>query len=93
VIGLGAHTASLGLLITAHSDLPVLFTMGAFVGQHGSWNRSPPSGYRVIFIPFVDGKPNGEPVDVLTGFLDTDGRARGPAGWGGVRPSCRTADR
>lgn len=74
---LGAHTASLGLAITANSGLPAPFTAGAFVGQHGSWNRRPPSGYRVIFVPFVDGKPNGPPVDVLTGFLDADGQARG----------------
>ena len=75
--GLGAHTASLGLAITAHSGLPAPFTAGAFVGQHGSWNRRPPSGYRVIFVPFTDGKPDGEPVDVLTGFLNADGQARG----------------
>jgi glucose/arabinose dehydrogenase len=74
---LGAHTASLGLAITAHSGLPAPFTAGAFVGQHGSWNRRPPSGYRVIFIPFSDGKPAGEPVDVLTGFLNAGGQARG----------------
>jgi glucose/arabinose dehydrogenase len=74
---LGAHTASLGLAITAHSGLPAPFTAGAFVGQHGSWNRRPPSGYRVIFIPFSDGKPNGEPVDVLTDFLNAHGQARG----------------
>jgi glucose/arabinose dehydrogenase len=74
---LGAHTASLGLEITAHSGLPAPFTAGAFVGQHGSWNRRPPSGYRVIFIPFTDSKPSGEPMDVLTGFLDHDGQARG----------------
>jgi glucose/arabinose dehydrogenase len=74
---LGAHTASLGLAITAHSDLPAPFTAGAFVGQHGSWNRRPPSGYRVVFIPFVNGKPDGEPVEVLTGFLNADGQARG----------------
>ena len=74
---LGAHTASLGLAITAHSGLPAPFTAGAFVGQHGSWNRRPPSGYRVIFIPFVNGKPDGEPVEVLTGFLNADGQARG----------------
>jgi glucose/arabinose dehydrogenase len=52
---LGAHTASLGLAITAHSGLPAPFTAGAFVGQHGSWNRRPPSGYRVIFIPCLSG--------------------------------------
>jgi glucose/arabinose dehydrogenase len=74
---LGAHTASLGLAITANSGLPAPFTAGAFVGQHGSWNRRPPSGYRVIFVPFAEGKPDGQPVDVLTGFLDDDGQARG----------------
>ncbi len=74
---LGAHTASLGLTITADSGLPAPFTAGAFVGQHGSWNRRPPSGYRVIFVPFVNGKPDGQPVDVLTGFLNADGQARG----------------
>jgi glucose/arabinose dehydrogenase len=50
---------------------------GAFVGQHGSWNRKPRAGYKVIFVPFVDGRPNGMPQDVLTGFLDADGNARG----------------
>jgi glucose/arabinose dehydrogenase len=74
---LGAHTASLGLAITAHSGLPAPFGSGAFVGQHGSWNRRPASGYRVIFIPFREGKPDGPPIDVLTGFLDSDGQARG----------------
>jgi glucose/arabinose dehydrogenase len=74
---LGAHTASLGLAITAASGLPAPFRTGAFVGQHGSWNRRPPSGYRVIFVPFSGGKPDGQPVDVLTGFLDDDGQARG----------------
>jgi glucose/arabinose dehydrogenase len=74
---LGAHTASLGLAITARSGLPAPFTTGTFVGQHGSWNRRPPSGYRVIFIPFENGRPSGEPVDVLTGFLNADGEALG----------------
>jgi glucose/arabinose dehydrogenase len=46
------------------------------VGQHGSWNRRPPSGYRVIFVPFIDGKPAVEPIDVLIGFLDANGQAR-----------------
>nr|WP_211314165.1 sorbosone dehydrogenase family protein [Humitalea rosea] len=74
---LGAHTASLGLAITARSGLPAPFAAGAFVGQHGSWNRRPPSGYRVIFIPFAEGRPNGEPIEVLTGFLNDQGQARG----------------
>ena len=50
---------------------------GAFVGQHGSWNRKPRSGYKVIFVPFSGGMPSGEAQDVLTGFLDADGHARG----------------
>jgi glucose/arabinose dehydrogenase len=74
---LGPHTASLGLAITADSGLPAPFTAGAFVGQHGSWNRRPPSGYRVIFVPFSGGRPDGPPVDVLIGFLDSGGNARG----------------
>jgi len=48
-----------------------------FVGQHGSWNRRPRSGYKVIFVPFVDGRPSGTPLDVLAGFVDDDGNARG----------------
>jgi glucose/arabinose dehydrogenase len=48
-----------------------------FVGQHGSWNRKPPSGYKVIFVPFAGGKPSGMPVDVLTGFLSPEGKAQG----------------
>lgn len=87
---LGAHTASLGLAITARSGLPAPFTSGAFVGQHGSWNRRPPSGYKVIFVPFANGHPQGEPIDVLTGFLDARGNAQGrpvgvtPDGRGGL---------
>ena len=74
---LGAHTAALGLAITANSGLPAPFTAGSFVGEHGSWNRRPPSGYRVVFVPFADGKPEGQPIDVLTDFLDAEGQARG----------------
>jgi glucose/arabinose dehydrogenase len=50
---------------------------GAFIGQHGSWNRKPRSGYKVIFVPFKDGKPAGPPQDVLSGFLNDKGEARG----------------
>jgi glucose/arabinose dehydrogenase len=74
---LGAHTASLGLAFSRPGALPPRFADGAFVGQHGSWNRNPPSGYKVVFVPFADGRPSGAPVDVLTGFLDADGNARG----------------
>ncbi|KAF2393654.1 PQQ-dependent sugar dehydrogenase [Pseudomonas frederiksbergensis] len=73
----GPHTASLGLTFAEGSKLPAPFTNGAFVGQHGSWNRKPHSGYKVIFVPFTAGKPTGQPVDVLTGFLDKDENALG----------------
>ncbi len=73
----GPHTASLGLTFAEGSKLPAPFTHGAFIGQHGSWNRKPHSGYKVIFVPFEGGKPNGQPVDVLTGFLDSNDKAMG----------------
>ncbi len=74
---LGPHTASLGLASSAGTTLPGPFANGMFVGQHGSWNRNPPSGYKVIFVPFADGKPQGVPIDVLSGFLSADGDAFG----------------
>lgn len=74
---LGPHTASLGLAFSRPGALPQNLTEGVFIGQHGSWNRNPPSGYKVIFVPFRNGQPSGEPVDVLTGFLDKDGKAQG----------------
>jgi glucose/arabinose dehydrogenase len=74
---LGAHTAYLGLASAKGNSLPAEFTNGMFIGQHGSWNRKPHSGYKVIFVPFINGKPSGLPKDVLTGFLSADGRAYG----------------
>lgn len=74
---LGPHTASLGLAWSGAAVLPAPFVNGMFVGQHGSWNRKPRSGYKVIFVPFADGVPDGAPVDVLTGFVDRDGNALG----------------
>jgi len=74
---LGPHTASLGLAWSDGQGLPPQFAAGMFIGQHGSWNRRPPSGYKVIFVPFQDGRPQGRPIDVLTGFLNDDGDARG----------------
>ncbi|MES3028434.1 MAG: sorbosone dehydrogenase family protein [Pseudomonadota bacterium] len=74
---LGPHTASLGLAFSRPGLLPPAFTSGAFVGQHGSWNRNPRSGYKVIFVPFAGGRPSGSPIDVLTGFLSADGKALG----------------
>ena len=74
---LGPHTASLGLTYARTTSLPAPFSSGMFVGQHGSWNRTPRSGYKVIFVPFADGRPSGQPVDVLTGFLSARGDAWG----------------
>ena len=74
---LGAHTASLGLAFADDNSLAPRFESGAFIGQHGSWNRNPPSGYQVIFVPFSKGRPSGAPLDVLTGFLSPEGEARG----------------
>jgi glucose/arabinose dehydrogenase len=74
---LGAHTASLGLTFNTGNLFPAEMAGGAFVGQHGSWNRKPRAGYKVIFVPFANGKPAGEPQDVLTGFLNANGEAQG----------------
>jgi glucose/arabinose dehydrogenase len=74
---LGAHTASLGLVFYDGNAFPERYKGGAFIGQHGSWNRSVPSGYKVIFVPFSDGRPAGQPEDILTGFLSEDGDALG----------------
>lgn len=74
---LGAHTASLGLLFYQGKLLPKRFSGGAFIGQHGSWNRQPKSGYKVIFVAFANGRPIGMPEDVLTGFLNSRGDALG----------------
>ncbi|HWR78185.1 MAG TPA: sorbosone dehydrogenase family protein [Thiobacillus sp.] len=75
---LGPHTAPLGLASSIGTTLPAAFANGMFIGQHGSWNRRPHSGYKVIFVPFENGKPSGgAPVDVLTGFLSEDGDAYG----------------
>jgi glucose/arabinose dehydrogenase len=74
---LGPHTASLGLAFYDGTLFPEHYRGGAFIGQHGSWNRKPPSGYKVIFVPFEGGQPSGQPEDVLTGFLNEDGDAYG----------------
>ena len=74
---LGAHTASLGLTFNTGNLFPPEMEGGAFIGQHGSWNRKPRAGYKVIFVPFKDGKPAGPPQDVLTGFLNDKGEAQG----------------
>ncbi|HEY1044711.1 MAG TPA: sorbosone dehydrogenase family protein, partial [Telluria sp.] len=73
---LGSHVAALGL----DFSLPAMgaaFAQGAFVGEHGSWNRSNPVGYKVVFVPFKNGRPTGEPIDFVTGFRDAEGKTRG----------------
>jgi glucose/arabinose dehydrogenase len=72
---LGNHVAPLGLVFSENAKLP--FGEGAYVGQHGSWNRRPRSGYNVVFIPFRGGKPAGKPLEVLSGFLSPEGEAYG----------------
>ncbi|MEO8754578.1 MAG: sorbosone dehydrogenase family protein, partial [Casimicrobiaceae bacterium] len=74
---LGSHVAPLGLAFYDGKLLPARYTGGAFVGEHGSWNRKPRSGYKVVFVPFADGRPAGLPEDVLTGFVNSDGEALG----------------
>ncbi|MBU1540570.1 MAG: sorbosone dehydrogenase family protein [Alphaproteobacteria bacterium] len=74
---LGSHVAALGLSFVTDGGFGGAFSQGAFVGEHGSWNREDLSGYKVVWVPFVNGRPNGEPVDFATGFLTDDGRARG----------------
>jgi glucose/arabinose dehydrogenase len=77
---LGSHTASLGLAFYAGTALPQRYRGGAFIGQHGSWNREPRSGYKVIFVPFSAGTPSGKPEDVLTGFIDSGAALGRPVG-------------
>ena len=74
---LGSHTASLGLVFYEAGLLPQHYLGGVFIGQHGSWNRKPRSGYKVVYVPFADGHPVGLPEDVLTGFVNPDGEAMG----------------
>lgn len=74
---LGPHTASLGLVSAQGNQLSDKYKNGMFIGQHGSWNRKPFSGYKVIFVPFEDSKPAGPPMDVLTGFLNDKNEAQG----------------
>jgi glucose/arabinose dehydrogenase len=74
---LGSHTASLGLLNASATNLGEDLTEGMLVAQHGSWNRSPKSGYKVIYIPFKNGMASGESIDVMTGFLNSNEEAQG----------------
>jgi glucose/arabinose dehydrogenase len=74
---LGNHVAALGLAFAQGSLMPETMRHGAFIGEHGSWNRNPRSGYKVVFVAFANGRPSGMPKDVLTGFVDDDGKALG----------------
>jgi len=74
---LGPHVAALGLTFSNGQRLGPAFASGVFIGEHGSWNRRPFSGYKVVFVPFVDGRPSGQPIDILTGFLDDRNNAMG----------------
>jgi glucose/arabinose dehydrogenase len=74
---LSSHVAPLGLVFDTGAGLPARYAGGAFIGEHGSWNRRELNGYRVVFVPFANGRPNGKAEDVVTGFVDGSGRARG----------------
>jgi len=74
-VSVGAHTASLGLAFYDKQAFPAKYRNGAFVGQHGSWNRAKISGYKVVFVPFANGKPSGKPEDFLTGFIADEAKA------------------
>jgi glucose/arabinose dehydrogenase len=74
---LSSHVAPLGLAFNTGTNLPAAYRGGAFVGEHGSWDRSPLNGYKVVYVPFAGGKPAGPARDVLTGFLTGKGKARG----------------
>jgi glucose/arabinose dehydrogenase len=75
---LGSHVAPLGLVFYEKTLFPERYRHGAFIGEHGSWNRRPLNGYKVVFISFQDGKPSSPaPENILTGFVDADGKAMG----------------
>ncbi len=73
---LGSHVAALGLAFSSGA-MGARFADGVFVGEHGSWNRSEPVGYKVVFVPFSGGRPSGQPIDFVTGFMGSDGKTRG----------------
>ena len=75
--GLGSHVAPLGLTFSQGTSLPEQYRSGVFIGEHGSWDRDPPVGYKVVFIPFTNGRPSGPPQDVVTGFISEDAKTRG----------------
>jgi glucose/arabinose dehydrogenase len=75
--GLSSHVATLGIAFSNGQTLSPAFATGAFIGEHGSWDRSPVNGYQVIYVPFVGGRPSGKPIPVVTGFLGQEGTVRG----------------
>jgi glucose/arabinose dehydrogenase len=77
---LGAHVAPLGMVFSAGQTLGPAYANGVFVGEHGSWNRTPRSGYKVVFVPFADGRPNALPIDMVTGFVQGDDAYGRPVG-------------
>ena len=74
---LSSHVAPLGLAFYTADQLPEKYRGGAFVGEHGSWNRKQLNGYKVVFVPFKDGKPSGKAEDFVTGFVNDKDQARG----------------
>ncbi|HEX3809549.1 MAG TPA: sorbosone dehydrogenase family protein [Rhizomicrobium sp.] len=74
---LSSHVAPLGMVFSTSTNLPAAYRGGAFVGEHGSWDRSELNGYRVVYVPFADGRPNGMAQNVVTGFLTADGSVHG----------------
>lgn len=74
--GLGSHVAPLGLAFSI-PEMGDEFAEGVFIGEHGSWNRNDPVGYKVVFVPFSNGEPDGDPIDFVSGFLTDDSRTRG----------------
>jgi len=77
---LGSHVAALGLSFASNGGFGGAFSNGAFIGEHGSWNRQDPSGYKVAWVPFANGRPAGPPVDFVTGFMTADGTRGRPVG-------------
>jgi len=74
---LSSHVAPLGMAFSQTSNFPAAYRGGVFVSEHGSWDRDPLNGYKVVYVPFRDGRPAGPPQDLITGFLTKDGRAHG----------------
>ena len=85
---LGSHVAALGVSFSAPS-MGAKFAEGVFVGEHGSWNRQTPAGYKVVFVPFSNGRPAGPPIDFVQGFMGDDGKNSRPTGWSYRGPARR----